>query len=96
MVKHIVFFKLKENTEQNNKEFIDVLLSMRGKVPTAKQIEAHPNFVASDRAYDIALEVIVESETALAEYQKDEYHHGVVVPYVLEKSDSIVAVDYHM
>lgn len=39
MIKHIVCFKLIDNSEENKQKAKEVLLSMRGQVPTAKSIE---------------------------------------------------------
>ena len=44
MVKHIVCFKLKDR--KKSEEAKEILLSMRGKVPTAQEIEVGVDFWA--------------------------------------------------
>ena len=76
MVKHIVCFKLKDR--KKSEEAKEILLSMRGKVPTAQKIEVGVDFLGSARSYDVFLSVTVRDGQALTEYQTDPYHVGVV------------------
>ena len=39
MIKHIVCFKLKDNSEENKLKAKEVLLSMKGNVPMLRNIE---------------------------------------------------------
>ncbi len=93
MVKHIVCFKLKDNSEQNVQKAVEVLKSMEGKVPQIKEIFVGADFLHSERSYDVFLEVVVESRKALEEYQCDEYHCTVVKPHMHAVRESSVAVD---
>ena len=72
MVKHIVCFKLKDR--KKSEEAKEILLSMRGKVPTAQEIEVGVDFLGSARSYDVFLSVTVSDGQALTEYQNDPYH----------------------
>lgn len=94
MVKHIVCFKLKDNSEEKCIEAKNVLMSMVGKVPTAKEINVGIDFLHSERSYDIILEVVLEDKKALEEYQNDEYHCNEVKPYMHSVRSASVAVDY--
>lgn len=94
MVKHIVCFKLKNNSDAAKAAAADRLLSMRGKVPVMKNIEVGQDFLGSGRSYDIILQVTLENRQALDEYQNDEYHCSFVKPYMHENSESSVSVDY--
>ena len=58
MVKHVVCFKLTENSPENCLQAQTVLKSMEGKVPSAKNIEVHINELHSPRSFDILLEVL--------------------------------------
>lgn len=78
MIKHIVCFKLKDNSEENCTKTADILKSMKGNVPTLLDIEVGVDFLHSQRSYDIILQVTLESEDKLEEYQKDAYHCDVV------------------
>ena len=96
MIKHIVCFKLIDNSEEEKKNAKDMLLSMVGMVPTVKAIEVGVDFLGSPRSYDIILQVTLENEKALEEYQNDKYHCDVVKTYMHAHISSSVAVDYEM
>lgn len=92
MVKHIVCFKM--DSEENAIKAKEVLLSMIGKVPTAKKIEVGVDFLHSARSYDIILMVDLKDKSTLEEYQKDEYHCSVVKTFMHAHATSSVTVDY--
>ena len=96
MIRHIVCFKLKDSSIEAKNEARDVLLSMRGKVPTALNIEVGVDFLGSERSYDVILQVTVESKEALEQYQQDPYHCDVVKPYMHAHRTASVAVDYEI
>ncbi len=93
MIKHIVCFKLKDNSENACKETADILKSMEGRVPQLKSIEVGIDFLHSQRSYDIILQVTVDDEKALEAYQNDPYHCGVVKKHMHSAAESSVAVD---
>lgn len=94
MIKHIVCFKLKDNSEENCKKTADILKSMDGKVPQLKSIEVGIDFLHSERSYDVILQVTVDDKKALDDYQNDPYHCEVVKKYIHSVRESSVAVDY--
>lgn len=96
MIKHIVCFKLKDNSEENCKKTADILASMEGKVPQLRSIEVGIDFLHSDRSYDIILQVTVDDEKALVDYQNDEYHCSVVKKHMHAVREASVAVDYYI
>lgn len=96
MVKHIVCFKLKDNSPAAKEEAKERLLSMRGKVPVMKDIEVGTDFLGSERSYDVLLQVTLENRQALEEYQNDPYHCSYVKPYMHEKRSGSVSVDYEV
>jgi hypothetical protein len=96
MVKHVVCFKLKDNSPEKCAEAKEVLLSMRGNVPQAKEITVDVDFLHSERSYDIMLTVLVEDAAALEAYQKDPYHCGTVKPYMHAVRSASIAVDAEM
>lgn len=93
MVKHIVCFKLKDR--KKSEEAKEILLSMRGKVPTAQEIEVGVDFLGSARSCDVFLSVTVRDGQALTEYQNDPYHVGVVKKFMHEETENSVAVDFY-
>lgn len=92
MVKHIVCFKLNEGERVD--KAIEVLKSMKGKVPTALEIEVGKDFLQSSRSYDIFLSVVVQDRNALEEYQNDSYHVEVVKKHMHSVVKSSVAIDF--
>lgn len=94
MIRHIVCFKLKDNSLAECEKAREVLLSMNGNVPTAKKIEVGIDFLHSNRSYDIILAVDVESRAALDEYANDTYHCNVVKTHMHAVCESSVTVDY--
>jgi hypothetical protein len=94
MVKHIVLFKLKDNSIENCLKAKEVLLSMEGKVPELRSIEVGVDFLHSDRSYDLALIVTVDNKEALESYQRDPYHCQVVKPHMHAVRSGSVALDF--
>lgn len=94
MIKHIVCFKLKDNSEESCAETKEILLSMKGNVPQLIDIEVGVDFLHSERSYDIILQVTLQDRNALDEYQKDPYHCDVVKKHMHAVMESSVAADY--
>ncbi|MCI8387747.1 MAG: Dabb family protein [Clostridiales bacterium] len=94
MIRHIVCFKLADNSERECWRAKEVLLSMIGNVPTIRKIEVGLDFLHSGRSYDILLAVDVDDRTALDEYANDPYHCGVVKTHMHAVCASSVTVDY--
>ena len=96
MIKHIVCFKLKDNSTENCEKAKEVLLSMQGNVPQLRDIEVGVDFLHSERSYDIILQVILDDAGALEDYQNDPYHCTVVKPHMHAVRETSVAVDYEI
>lgn len=96
MIKHIVCFKLKDNSKENVEKTAEILKSMEGKVDLIRDIEVGVDFLHSDRSYDIILQVVLDDEKALDDYQNDEYHCSVVKKHMHAVRESSVAVDYYL
>ena len=93
MVKHMVLFKLKDNSLENCLKAKEVLLSMEGNVPELRSIEVGVDFLHSERSYDIALTVTVDDKDALERYQNDPYHVDVVKAHISRVAASVIALD---
>ncbi|MBQ7837135.1 MAG: Dabb family protein [Clostridia bacterium] len=94
MIKHIVCFKLKDNSPAECEKAKEVLLSMQGNVPQLRDIKVGIDFLHSERSYDIILEVLLDDEAALESYQNDPYHCSVVKTHMHAVREASVAVDY--
>ncbi len=96
MIKHIVCFKLKDNSPEVCEKAKEILLSMKDNVPLVRDIAVGIDFLHSERSYDIILEVILDSAQALEEYQNDSYHCSVVKTFMHSVRETSVAIDYEL
>lgn len=94
MIKHIVLFRLKDNSPAKCAEAKEILLSMDGKVDLLRGIAVGTDMLHSPRSYDVALEVLLDDMAALDAYQKDAYHCDVVKAYLAGAAESSVCMDY--
>ncbi len=94
MIKHIVCFKLKDNSPEECQKAKEVLLSMDGNVPQIRSIEVGVDFLHSERSYDLILQVVLDDAKALEDYQNDPYHCSVVKTHMHAVRESSVAIDY--
>jgi hypothetical protein len=78
MVKHIVFFKLKNKNSEVERELKEKLLSLKEHIDVLESIEVGINFKESDRAYDLALITLFQDEEALETYATHPYHLEVI------------------
>lgn len=96
MIKHIVCFKLKNNSPEECEKAKGILLSMQGKVPELRGITVGVDFLHSERSYDLILEVLLDNAAALESYQNDPYHCSVVKKHMHSVRESSIAVDYEI
>lgn len=94
MITHIVFFKLAEPTPEAIATVQSKLLSMQGKIPQLRHLEAGVDFVRSERSFDVALYTKFDSREDLQAYQVHPYHAGDVVQLMKSVCSSIASVDY--
>ena len=94
MIKHIVCFKLNEGESPEKAK--EVLLSMQGNVPMLRCIEVGVDLLHSARSYDVILQVLLDDEKALSDYQVDPYHVSVVKKHMHAVTKTSVAVDYQL
>ncbi len=94
MITHIVFFRFNDQRAEQLSKAKDLLLSMNGKIPQLRHLEAGVDFIRSERSYDLALVTKFDSREDLQAYQVHPYHAGEVVPYMKSHASSVVAVDY--
>ena len=94
MVRHIVMFKLKDNSPASVDYKKRVLMSMKGKVKMLKNIEVGVDFLHSSRSFDLVLITDFATRQDSFDYQEDEYHKTVVKPYMHAASENSVAIDY--
>ncbi|MCD8544338.1 MAG: Dabb family protein [Sulfurospirillum cavolei] len=78
MVRHIVFFKLPDNSEMNKQAMRDRIMSMQGKLDIVKHLEVGLNFSPEERAFDVALISDFETKEDLSTYATHPIHLEVV------------------
>jgi len=91
VVKHIVFFKLKDKNDA--KEVKSKLLTLKENLDFIKDLEVGINFAQEDRAYDLSLIVELESKEDLKKYATDKYHQELI-KYLKTKTIDTKVVDY--
>ena len=96
MIRHIVCFKLKDNSQEACKKAQEILLSMKDNVPQVREISVGIDFLHSHRSYDLILQVTLDNRESLDAYQQDPYHVGVVKKHMHAVAESSVAVDYDL
>lgn len=93
MIKHIVFFKLKDSSLENIEKTAAVLRGLEGKVEQLRGFEVGIDVLKSARSYDIALVADFDSLEDLEGYQVHP-EHKKVIEYMNQVRESSVAVDY--
>ena len=78
MIKHIVFFKLEDNSEANKEAVKTRIMGMNGKIDLLKHIEVGVNFSPEERAFDLALVTDFETKEDLQAYAIHPLHVEVV------------------
>ena len=96
MIKHVVCFKLKDNSVDAKEKATNVLMSMVTKVPEIWGIEVGQNVLETHRSYDLILQIVVEDLKKLEQYQKNPYHVDVVKKYMHQVMEKSVAIDYEI
>ncbi|WP_238655946.1 Dabb family protein [Paenibacillus piscarius] len=95
MIKHIVFFKLKDRSPDKVAETVAVLRNMEGRIPQLLSIEVGTDLIHSERSFDIALVTEVASLEDLQAYQVHPAHKEVIA-HINEVKELSVAVDYEI
>ncbi|MCE3200254.1 Dabb family protein [Paenibacillus sonchi] len=95
MIKHIVFFKLKDRAPEKVQETVTVLRNMEGKIPQLLSIEVGADIIRSERSFDIALVTVVASLDDLQAYQVHPEHKKVIA-HINEVKEVSYAVDYEI
>ena len=78
MIKHIVFFKLEDNSQANKEAVKARIMGMKGKIDVLKHIEVGVNFSPEERACDLALVTDFETKEDLNAYAIHPLHVEVV------------------
>ena len=91
MLRHIVMYKLKDNSKENRDALVAKFMSMKGNIPELIDVVAGANKLDSERSYDVVLETTFACRADLDKYQVNPFHLDVkeYVHSVIEKSHSV-------
>ncbi len=78
MIRHIVFFKLIDNSLENKKRLQKIILSLEKKINVIRFYQVGINFSLEDRAYDIALVSDFDTENDLKNYALHTEHLKII------------------
>lgn len=78
MVKHIVFFKLEDNSPANKQAIQERIMSMKGKIDCLQHLEVGNNFSPEERAFDLALVSDFKTKEDLNAYAIHPIHVEIV------------------
>nr|WP_122011909.1 Dabb family protein [Maliibacterium massiliense] len=93
MIKHIVFYKLKDRSEQEKRRIRDLFMSMQGKVEQLRSLEVGLDALDSERSYDVALICTFDSMEDMRAYRKHPEHMKIAAQIHAARQDS-VSVDF--
>lgn len=94
MFTHIVFFKLKEPSNENVKKAKDILEGMRGKIQQLKELEVGVDVIHSQRSFDLSIITRFNSREEMDEYQVHPYHVNEVLAHLKPMLEKSAAIDY--
>jgi len=95
MVKHIVMFKLTDNSPENIESAVNVLNGMKGNIETLRFLEVGRNYSDSERSYDLVLTTHFDNRQGLDIYAGHE-NHLPVIKLIKSLCSHSVVVDYEM
>jgi len=94
MLVHIVMFKFKEeNKKANIIQAKQMLENLMGAVPSLRSMDVGVNFIASNRAMDLSIIAVFESDEGLNAYDIHPEHQKVV-NFIKSVVDYSKASDY--
>lgn len=93
MVRHIVFFKLEDNSEANKKDIKARFMGMEGKIEGMQNLEVGLNFSTEERAFDMALSCDFTDKEGLKFYATHPVHVEIVT-YLKSINTVTKVVDY--
>ena len=95
MIKHIVFLKLSDDGMKQKDEIIVKLNNLKEDIEFIRGLEVGINFACEDRAYDIALTVVLDDKDALEAYANHPKHIPVI-EFLKSLGTESKVVDYEM
>lgn len=99
MIRHIVFWKLKETAEghtaaENAEKIVKAFASLEGQIEGLETIDSGADFNRSGQAWDLALITTFKTADALNYYQNHPKHQEIV-KFILKVVTARAVVDYN-
>lgn len=100
MVKHIVFWKLKDEANgmsksENAQTIKEKLEALKGQIPGLIEIEVGIDFLGSPESADLVLYSTFENKEALNVYANHPLHKAIM-PFIAEARNERRVVDYEV
>ncbi len=95
MIKHIVFFKLEDESDAVRYTLKNRLEAMKNEIPILKNIEVGVDINRSGRAYDLCLITEFNSKKDLKSYASNPVHLEVI-KYIKSQNILTNVVDYEV
>ena len=94
MIRHVVFFKFKAETDSSRrKSVLDDLRSLPDKIDVIRSFEVGEDVLQSARSWDAVIVATYDDLQALETYSRHDDHVEVVLK-LREISDAVGSVDY--
>ncbi len=94
MLKHVVLFRMKEDSKDKCTELRDLFLSMKNEIPQIIKVTSDLNIRPGMRAYDVQLEVFTKDLEELETYVAHPYHANTVGSFLSEHVADIAVADF--
>jgi hypothetical protein len=97
MVEHLVIFKLKpETTEEQKEAAIQALRGLRGQIDGIVELTCGRNFSQRSQGFEIGLLVRFRDRAALEAYLPHPAHRGAVEQFLHPIREDVIVVDYEV
>lgn len=94
MIKHVVCFKLKDNSPEHCQKIKELMLTMKDHIECVRDVEVGIDFLHSARSYDMMLSVYLDSAEYLDKYANHPYHVENVKSYMAQARTDSISIDY--
>jgi len=96
MIRHLIFFKFKPETTENDIKAIEAgLAALPAAIPEIESFEFGRDLVHAERSYDFALVSLFKDLDSLKRYQLHPAHQEMLVQ-IRAACTQILAVDYQV
>ena len=95
MIRHIVFFKVKEECKDSIPTLVEQFRAMKGKIESLIYLEVGIDFLHSPRSFDVSLAATFATKEDLDAYQVNPIHVAAKTA-MASICETIYSVDYEL